>query len=60
MKIRHEATLEIKSDTTVEELRAALNAAEVPGSAKIGIDHYPGDPRDPSYTRLTFGWENAG
>lgn len=31
--------------------------SEVPSEAKVVVDHYKGDQRDPSYTTITATWE---
>lgn len=41
----------MKNDTTVAELRTALN------EAKVRVIHYVGDQRYPPYTTLKFVWE---
>lgn len=43
-------------DTTAGELYNALE--EVPCSAKITVDHYKGDQREPSYTTMTCTWSD--
>lgn len=40
--------------TTAGELAAALSG--VPAEAKVSVEHYKGDQRDPAYTTLTFSW----
>lgn len=59
MKIEHSAQLTIKHDTSVGQLLEALQGAQVPESAKITVDHWAGDQRDPSYTHLKFKWETG-
>jgi hypothetical protein len=56
VKINHTAQIEIKHDTTFGQILHAVTTAEVPDEAKVSVEKYAGDPRDPGYTRLTFEW----
>lgn len=57
MKINHSAKIEVKHDTTFGDIYDAVVNAQIPISAKVSVDKYVGDQRDPGYTHLTFTWE---
>lgn len=54
MKATITVTIPVNYDTKVSEIRTALE--KIPDNAKLSVDHYRGDQRDPSYTNLKFTW----
>ncbi len=48
-------TVEFQHGSTANDLREAL--AGIPGSARMSVNHYAGDQREPSYTKITFTWD---
>jgi uncharacterized repeat protein (TIGR03917 family) len=55
MRTSTSTTVEFQHGSTVADLIAAL--ADVPPNATITVNHYPGDPREPAYTKITFTWD---
>lgn len=59
LKITKTAKVQVSTGLTVGDLRGVL--AQIPSTAKISVYHYEADHRDPretSYTELTFTWED--
>lgn len=50
------ATMTLQHDTTKKEIIDALQRLDIPDHAKLNVDYYKGDQRDPSYTKLIWSW----
>ncbi len=54
--VNHSVTAQFSHQATLGELKEFVAAAEqagVPSSAKLSVEHFRGDQRDPSYTTIT-------
>ncbi len=54
--VNHSVTANLPSGATLADLKEIVAAAEGAGlttSAKVTVQHYAGDQRDPSYTTIT-------
>lgn len=60
MKVEHRATITLDNNSTWGDiLQMVGNSAEgldIPETAKMKVNYYAGDQRDPSYTQLIFTW----
>ena len=63
MIIEHQATIELKHDITWGDIVTAVSnsaqGANIPDDARMRVNHYAGDQREPSYTKLTFVWQEV-
>jgi hypothetical protein len=59
MKINHNAEIKIDHNTTFGDIYDAVVAAEIPPTAKVSVDKYVGDQRDPGYSHIKFAWETG-
>lgn len=57
IRVNHSVTAQFGSGNAtlndLEELVAAAKGAGLPGSARVTIDYFRGDQRDPSYATIT-------
>lgn len=49
-------TIQIKHNTTKSDLVAELERLNIPDTAKLRVNYYDGDPREPSFTNLIWSW----
>lgn len=54
MIVTSSTTVDVKYGTEAKDLKAALML--VPDNAKVSIETYVGDQRDPGYKHITFSW----
>lgn len=59
MRVQHEASAQLKYDSTFADLKQIVEDAGVPESARVDVKHYEGNQMDPSYTTITFRWETG-
>lgn len=50
------ALIQIKSDTNKKSLIEELERLDVPDDARLRVEHFKGDQREPSYTNLIWSW----